>query len=128
LRIVKGILCEAVSNTGFVFDSWSNRAPQINSSTIPGNKALKQAFSTIIWSWVSRPVDNAENPFSVSRYSVYTANFLSIEPVIQAASPYLSVATLLLVILFASTTPTSEKRKSLLMKKRGERKQFEPEC
>ena len=113
--------CKAVPNSGFVFGSWSSEAPSHNSTGIPGNHTLSDALWTIVGRISGNATNRAEESYEVSQYGVYTANFLSLPPIIQAASPYVSMCGLASVILLAAIKPTFHTRKNKAKKEVDEK-------
>ena len=90
------LYAKQLQTVALYLSSWSYTLPPTNSSGLPENKTIFDALSTIIFGSLS---NSHENTFNVTRYGTYTANFFTFPPIIQALSPFLSIGTLILVIV-----------------------------
>jgi YVTN family beta-propeller protein len=125
-RIVVGTECKAISNSGFKFSSWAEGEPSSNFTGPQGNLTWYAMFPSLIGHLFEASTNNQENSTRpIEQYGTYTANFLSSTAILQALSPIISVAALLLVILLAAIAPTLRlRRKTRVVKKeRSERKE-----
>lgn len=125
-RIVVGTECKAISYDGFRFSSWSEGEPSANFTGLQGNLTWYAMIPSLIGHLFEASSNNQENSTRpIEQYGTYTANFLSSTAILQALSPIISVAALLLVILLAAIAPTLRLRRKIrdVKKERSERKE-----
>jgi len=100
VRMNVGSQCKPIANPGFIYKSWStNNIPSNSSYTITNvTSDLIHEYESIFFREHS---DSNPSNFIVTQYGTYTFNFTSFSSVIQALSPYISVGTLITVIVIA---------------------------
>lgn len=126
-RIAVGTKCRAIANPGYAFSSWSDGSSFYNSTGISEGNNLIGAFSPMIASIFGGSVNKTHDTFTVSQYGLKTANFFSLSSIIQAASPYISVGGLLLVILLAAIKPSFHIRKTVNKESNKNKKNIQTE-
>jgi YVTN family beta-propeller protein len=104
VRIQVGSECRANSNSGFLFSYWYPGVPS-NSTDILQNKTFLYSISTMAASVFGGSTNNTKDVLPITSYGEYTAYFISLPPIIQVASPYLSIGALIAVILVAVVKP-----------------------
>ena len=121
-RINVYTLCRPISNNGFAFSSWSSGLPS-NSSLMFKDQTFPDFFSNvtnIFRNTFGEPIIDSEHSLNVSKYGIYTANFISLPQMIQVTSPYLSVVALLSVVLLTGDNtnfPYKKKSRKIKQKK-----------
>ncbi len=145
VRLVTNATCYANPDQGFIFVNWSDGLPT-NSSLLLKDISFFSFFGNLSRlidagiSTIGTGMDQLYNittgrlsanssyqlapksydPLPITRYGTYTANFLSISSLLQLASPYLSIMTLIIVVLVAVVAPALRRKGTLKAEDKGE--------